>query len=154
MDEQPPLPQADCSDGKKKGKNLSKKEKKRRSLAAKRAAKKASVGDEGIPNEEGRAFIHLDNNSATDMPIDLSVANNEDASAPLPPSLLLPPPPNINDHNGQCETCGYGGKLVCCHACNLVFPWGCTRPRLITPPVGDWFCPYCIAFNSDATKME
>ena len=156
MDEQAPLPQADRSDGKKKGKNLSKKEKKKRSLTAKRAAKKTSVGDEGIPNEEGDAFIHLDNNSATDMLIDLSIANNEDAAAPLPPPPPLPPPsqPTIINHNGQYETCGFGGRLVCCHTCNLVFHWGCTRPQLIIPPVGDWFCAYCHASDGNATEME
>eukprot|EP00571_Detonula_confervacea_P003727 CAMPEP_0172319338 /NCGR_PEP_ID=MMETSP1058-20130122/37382_1 /TAXON_ID=83371 /ORGANISM="Detonula confervacea, Strain CCMP 353" /LENGTH=516 /DNA_ID=CAMNT_0013034355 /DNA_START=39 /DNA_END=1586 /DNA_ORIENTATION=- len=154
MNEQPPLPQADRSDGEKKGKNLSKKEKKRRSLAAKRAAKKIAVDDEGMPNEEGDTAAHLNNNSAADMPIALSIANNEDATAPLPPPLPLLPPPNIIDHNRQCETCGFGGRLICCHACNLVFHWGCTRPQLIIPPVGDWFCAYCHASDGDATKME
>ncbi|KAL7524275.1 hypothetical protein ACHAXR_000504, partial [Thalassiosira sp. AJA248-18] len=86
---------------------------------------------------EGNAITHPNANS-------LPVTNNQDAAATLPQIV----------HNKQCETCGFGGRMICCSACNLVFHWGCTRPQLVIPPVGHWFCPYCIASDSSATEME
>ena len=96
---------------------------------------------EGMQNAEGPQNAASPTNEST---TNTAEAQNEDAATPLPQIV----------HNKQCETCGFGGRMICCSACNLVFHLGCTRPRLALPPVGHWFCAYCITSDSSATATE
>lgn len=48
-----------------------------------------------------------------------------------------------NGHNDLCEVCGYGGDVLCCDYCNIVYHKECLRPPLQKIPDGDWACPAC-----------
>ncbi len=39
-------------------------------------------------------------------------------------------------HNDFCQVCEYGGELICCASCNLVFHLECLRPKLLKLPPG------------------
>ena len=48
-----------------------------------------------------------------------------------------------HDHNYRCEACGYGGEIICCDYCNVVYHGRCLAPPLSRPPLGRWRCPAC-----------
>ncbi|KAL7523931.1 hypothetical protein ACHAXR_001595, partial [Thalassiosira sp. AJA248-18] len=50
----------------------------------------------------------------------------------------------VDLHNGNCESCGLGGQLLCCDKCNLVYHIGCHRPPLDRVPLFKWACSYCV----------
>jgi hypothetical protein len=35
-----------------------------------------------------------------------------------------------HEHNVRCEKCGFGGEILCCDFCNLVYHMGCLDPPL------------------------
>ena len=39
-----------------------------------------------------------------------------------------------HDHNVRCERCGFGGEILCCDFCNLVWHMGCLDPPLEEEP--------------------
>ena len=42
-----------------------------------------------------------------------------------------------------CNSCGFGGHLLCCDSCPLLFHIECVVPPLKKVPRGKWFCPKC-----------
>jgi hypothetical protein len=48
-------------------------------------------------------------------------------------------------HNDECSECGYGGDLLCCDYCNLVYHEGClsTHARPYEDESIKWACPAC-----------
>jgi len=54
----------------------------------------------------------------------------------------------LDAHNDFCQVCEYGGELICCATCNLVFHLECLRPKLLKLPSDNWSCPYCISSGS------
>ena len=42
----------------------------------------------------------------------------------------------LDAHNDFCQVCEYGGELICCATCNLVFHLECLRPKLLKLPSG------------------
>lgn len=65
------------------------------------------------------------------------------------PSVMLHNMPYscaTNDlHNSLCQTCGYGGDVVCCDFCNFVYHMHCLPANEIIPqePL-PWTCPACV----------
>ncbi|CAG8652076.1 144_t:CDS:2, partial [Scutellospora calospora] len=49
------------------------------------------------------------------------------------------------NNNDQCDTCGYGGRLMCCDSCPKAFHFTCLVPPLDVdnPPKGNWYCREC-----------
>jgi hypothetical protein len=63
-----------------------------------------------------------------------------------------PPPPTsktttkspVDYHNSLCQTCGFGGDLLCCDFCNLVYHEKCLPMDEIIPNEPEkWACPAC-----------
>ena len=54
----------------------------------------------------------------------------------------LPPRWPDGEHNNTCNHCDYGGELVLCDFCNLVYHTSCVS-SLDGVPDGDWACPEC-----------
>lgn len=52
-------------------------------------------------------------------------------------------------HNYRCEACGFGGEIMMCDFCNVVYHLTCLSPPLFTAPEGLWRCPGCVV---DANK--
>jgi len=42
-----------------------------------------------------------------------------------------------------CAECGYGGELICCDSCPLMYHLDCLNPPKSRVPRGKWFCPVC-----------
>lgn len=42
-----------------------------------------------------------------------------------------------------CKACGFGGHLLCCDTCPLLFHIECVVPPLKKVPRGKWSCPKC-----------
>jgi len=42
-----------------------------------------------------------------------------------------------------CAECGFGGEVICCDSCPLVFHMLCLRPPKTRVPRGEWYCPRC-----------
>jgi hypothetical protein len=51
-------------------------------------------------------------------------------------------------HDDYCKVCEYGGELICCATCNLVFHLECLRPKLMKLPPGKLYC--CFHFPVEA----
>ena len=79
-----------------------------------------------------------------------------DAPVPAPPRAKRKAPDatpqrlprtasNMPRHNHQCETCGFGGDLLCCDTCNFVFHLPCLPVPLLAVPEGMWRCHVCVA---------
>lgn len=49
----------------------------------------------------------------------------------------------VTEVNEVCNTCGFGGHLLCCDSCPLLFHIECVVPPLKKVPRGKWFCPKC-----------
>jgi hypothetical protein len=51
------------------------------------------------------------------------------------------------EHNDLCQRCGFGGDLLCCDTCNLVYHLHCVKPPLaaLPPEDEDWSCEECLA---------
>jgi len=49
----------------------------------------------------------------------------------------------VTEMKDVCDTCGYGGHLLCCDSCPLLFHIECVVPPLKKVPRGKWFCPKC-----------
>jgi PHD and RING finger domain-containing protein 1 len=50
-----------------------------------------------------------------------------------------------------CEVCGESDRedrMLLCDSCDFHYHMECLDPLLDTVPMGDWFCPNCIWFNS------
>jgi len=59
-------------------------------------------------------------------------------------------------HNGSCEVCATGGKLLCCDGCARAYHFSCVQPPIMKVPAKgeDWFCSYCQqAFGGLTPKM-
>lgn len=48
----------------------------------------------------------------------------------------LSPTAFLAAHDDYCKVCEYGGELICCATCNLVFHLECLRPKLMKLPPG------------------
>jgi len=48
-------------------------------------------------------------------------------------------------HNSLCQRCGFGGQLICCNFCNLVYHMECLDPPMSSAPEGLWQCPVCVS---------
>ena len=45
------------------------------------------------------------------------------------------------------------GTLMLCDGCDAEYHPTCLRPRLVEPPVGEWFCPLCVAAAPEASEV-
>lgn len=43
-----------------------------------------------------------------------------------------------------CAECGFGGEVICCDSCPLVYHLLCLNPPRTRVPRGDWNCPECV----------
>jgi hypothetical protein len=43
-----------------------------------------------------------------------------------------------------CAECGFGGEVICCDSCPLVYHLLCLRPPRTRVPRGTWYCPECV----------
>jgi hypothetical protein len=67
----------------------------------------------------------------------------------LPPKTLraseflkVPKVEKIDRSDSQCNSCGFGGELLCCSYCPHVWHLGCCE--LADVPKGKWYCPTCV----------
>ena len=70
---------------------------------------------------------------------------------PAPPPIASAEP---LENNELCETCGLWGTVLCCDKCIRVFHLECTQPQLDFPPVGEWYCQFCIAYSNETIESE
>jgi hypothetical protein len=66
------------------------------------------------------------------------------------PTMLLTmlhtqPAPKVDQHNDDCSVCGFGGNVLCCDHCNLVYHGKClaTHARPDEDDSIEWACPMC-----------
>ena len=58
-------------------------------------------------------------------------------------------------HQSACYSCGYGGSLLCCDTCTLVWHLECLDGRMKTVPVDRWSCPICVLEQrTDENQVE
>jgi hypothetical protein len=50
---------------------------------------------------------------------------------------------NVAEMTEVCKACGFGGHLLCCDTCPLLFHTECVVPPLKKVPRGKWSCPKC-----------
>ena len=92
---------------------------------------------------------------AADAPANANDANDTNAN-----TNDHPPPAasasNFDSHNDLCERCGFGGEVVCCGNCNLVFHCNCTQPKLNSVPNEEenWRCVFCISEDVNVPEEE
>ncbi len=57
-------------------------------------------------------------------------------------------------HNHVCSICAFGGDLLCCDYCTLVYHTACLDPPLIVVPEGKWGCPVCVQISEKKTTVS
>ena len=61
---------------------------------------------------------------------------------------------SVDLHQSACYSCGYGGSLLCCDSCTLVWHLECLEGRVKTVPIDQWSCPICVLELQDEDAPE
>lgn len=66
-------------------------------------------------------------------------------SSTVAPTVASTEAHTVDYHNDLCQICSFGGELICCDYCNLVYHMKCLpRNEIIPDEPLKWSCPACI----------